>query len=161
MKSEIHLQTDSRNFECHLWRNYYHPRFTIRDDEGSNLKPMFQTTAPISIAIFGGTTTSRNSQLGTTRVGRRTFEINLQTRSRLQRIRREQIHFQVLLLFETFPVSAGVMRIVMIVGILCKFKCTVLVCHFIGEKAEEGFRVVPTRLDCRVLPRFHSGLVRS
>ncbi|GIX96096.1 hypothetical protein CDAR_320281 [Caerostris darwini] len=30
-----------------------------------------------------------------------------------------------------------------------------------GEKAEEGFRVVPTRLDCRVLPKFHSALIRS
>ncbi|GIX96095.1 hypothetical protein CDAR_320271 [Caerostris darwini] len=31
----------------------------------------------------------------------------------------------------------------------------------VGEKAEEGFRVVPTRLDCRVLQRFHLDLVRS
>ncbi|GIX96097.1 hypothetical protein CDAR_320291 [Caerostris darwini] len=48
-------------------------------------KSTFKTTAATSIAIFGGTTSSRDSQLGTTRVGRKTLEINLQTRPRPER----------------------------------------------------------------------------
>ncbi|GIY17968.1 hypothetical protein CEXT_95881 [Caerostris extrusa] len=127
--------------------------------------PPLKRQAAISIAIFGGTTTSRDSQLWRTRLVGKRWEINLQTRPRLRELEsvREESRFTqvVLLLFETLPVSAGVTRNVMIVGILCKFKCTVLVYHFMGGKAEEGFRVVPTRLDCRVLPKFHLGLVRS